>query len=172
VKWPKVIKAGSESDLITCQSDLLATCAAIVGKELPKNAGEDSENILPAFKAKSPSFSRKGIIHHSVSGHFAYREGDYKLILSYGSGGWTAPNESKAKKDGAPKAQLYNLKDDAGEQKNLYLEQPEMAEKLLKQLTKYVKAGSSVDGKKSKNDAQIVLWKSEGNSKKKSPKKR
>ena len=172
VKWPKVIKSGSESGLLTCQSDLLATCAAIVGKELPENAGEDSENILPAFKAETPSFSRKGIIHHSVSGHFAYRENDYKLILSYGSGGWTAPNESKAKKDGAPKAQLYNLKDDAGEQKNLYLEQPEIAEKLLNQLTKYVKAGSTVDGKKSANDAQIVLWKSEGNLKKKGSKKK
>ena len=160
VKWPKVIKAGSESDLITCQSDLLATCAAIVGKELPENAGEDSENILPAFKDKKLSFSRKGIIHHSVSGHFAYREGDYKLILGYGSGGWTAPSEKEAKSSGAPKAQLYNLKDDAGEQNNLYLKKPKIAEKMLVQFTQYVNEGASVAGKESKNDAQIVLWKS------------
>lgn len=161
VKWPKVIKAGSESRLLTCQTDLLATCAAIVGKELPENAGEDSESILPAFKAEEVAFSRKGIIHHSVSGHFAYREGNHKLILAYGSGGWTAPNEAKAMNSGAPKAQLYNLKDDEGEQNNYYMTEPETAEKLLKQLDTYVSEGASVAGKDSKNDAQIILWKSE-----------
>ncbi len=160
VKWPKVIKPGSVSDLLTCQSDLLATCAAIVEKELPENAGEDSENILPAFKEQKTTFSRKGIIHHSVSGHFAYREGDNKLILGYGSGGWSFPDEAKAIKLGAPKAQLYNLREDEGEKNNLYTEQPEIAQALLKQLELYVSSGASVAGKNSKNDAQIFIWKS------------
>lgn len=168
VKWPMVIKPGSISDVLTSQADLLATCSAIVGKELPNNAGEDSENILPVFKAKEPSFTRKGIIHHSVSGHFAYREGDHKLILAYGSGGWSMPKEAQAMQEGAPKAQLYNLKDDEGEKTNLYLEQPELVNSLLAQLTEYVTKGSSVAGKESINDAEINLWKSEGNVKHKS----
>ena len=96
-----------------------------------------------------------------MSGHFAYREGDYKLILAYGSGGWTYPNENKAIEAGAPKAQIYNLRKDVGEQKNLYVEQSELAERLLTQLKEYINAGASVIGKESKNDAQIVLWKSE-----------
>lgn len=162
VKWPKVIKAGSVSDEITCQIDLLATCAEIVGEELPKNAGEDSESILPAFKGEMTKFSRKGIVHHSVGGHFAYREGDHKLILAYGSGGWMSPNENQSKKKGLPKAQLYDLSTDPGEQNNLYLEQSELAEKLLTQLTEYVTTGASVAGKESSNDVdEIVLWKSD-----------
>lgn len=162
VKWPKVIKAGSVSNELTCQIDLLATCAELVGTELPKNAGEDSESILPLFSGEKTEFTRKGIIHHSVGGHFAYREGNYKLILAYGSGGWMQPNENQSKKKGLPKAQLYDLAADPGEQNNLYLEQPELAEKLLAQLTEYVQAGSTATGKESSNDVEkIKLWKSD-----------
>ncbi|MEJ6567762.1 MAG: arylsulfatase [Akkermansiaceae bacterium] len=161
VKWPKVIKAGSVSDQLTTQMDLLATCAELLGKELPKNAAEDSESILPVFKGENPMLSRKGIILHSVSGHFAYREGKHKLILAYGSGGWTAPTEKNAKKEGLQKAQLYDLKADPGEKKNLYESQPEIANRLLTQFTEYVNTGSTVPGKDSKNDVETIkLWKS------------
>lgn len=161
VKWPKVIKAGIVSDELTCQVDLIATCAEIVGKDLPSDAAEDSESILPLFKGEPSDFSRKGIIQHSVSGHFAYREGKYKLALAYGSGGWTAPNEKKAKGQGLPKAQLYDLEVDPGEQNNLFESHPEIAERMFAQLTDYVAEGSTVEGKHSKNDvAEINLWKS------------
>ena len=161
VKWPKVIQAGSVSNELTCQTDLLATCAELVDAELPKNAGEDSESILPLFKGKQMELSRKGIINHSISGHFAYREGKHKLILGYGSGGWMGPKEKQAKEQGLPKAQLYDLEADPGEQNNLYLSHPELAERLLAQLTEYVNGGSSVVGKDSKNDLEkIKLWKS------------
>lgn len=161
VKWPKVIKPGSVSNELTCQSDLLATCAELLQKDLPRNAGEDSESILPVLKGGTLKVTRKGIIHHSVSGHFAYREGNYKLILAAGSGGWTAPNEKAAKASKMPKAQLYNLETDPGEQNNLYEKNPAIAEKLLAQLTEYVNAGSTVAGKESENDvSEIRLWKS------------
>ncbi len=161
VKWPAGIQAGSVSDELTCQTDLIATCAGLLGKELPENAGEDSESILPVFSGEKTQFSRKGIIQHSVSGHFAYREGKWKLLLAKGSGGWSAPNEKAAANNGSPIAQLYDLEKDPGEQNNLYTEQPEVAKRLLAQLTEYVNAGASVEGKKSKNDLEnIVLWKS------------
>ena len=161
VKWPKMIKAGSKTDQLTCQTDLLATCAELLGKQLPKNAGEDSESILPVFKGDQAKFTRKGIIHHSVSGHFAYREGNHKFILAAGSGGWSGPNERYAKKQNKPIAQLYDLSIDPGEKNNLYKKQPELAQKLLTQLTAYVTAGSTAAGKESKNDVtDINLWKS------------
>ena len=171
VKWPKVIASGSHSDELTCQIDLLATCADLLGKELPENAGEDSESILPVLKGEKTQFSRKGIIHHSVSGHFAYREGNHKLILARGSGGWSKPSENKSKAANAPKAQLYDLAADPGEQANLYKEQSEVAEKLLARFTEYVNAGASVAGKKSQNDVKhIEIWKTEN--KKENKKKR
>ena len=84
VKWPQVIKRGSVCDELTCQTDLLATCAGLLGKELPTNAGEDSESILPVFTGEATKFSRKGIIHHSVSGHFSYRQGKWKTAVGKG----------------------------------------------------------------------------------------
>lgn len=162
VKWPKVISPGSTSDHLVCQMDLLATCAELLQKDLPTGAGEDSESILPIFHGKDPSFSRKGLIHHSVSGHFAYREGNHKLILSRGSGGWTAPGEKAAAEMGLPKGQLYDIAADPGEETNLYTAQPEVTEALLAQITEYVNSGSTVEGKSSKNDVEeISLWKSE-----------
>jgi arylsulfatase A-like enzyme len=160
VKWPKVIAPSSVSSDLVCQIDLLATCAEIVGKEIPESAGEDSESILPIFSGNEPNFTRQGLVHHSVSGHFAYREGRHKLILGYGSGGWTAPGERAAKEADLPKAQLYDMLSDPGEQNNMYASNPEVAEKLLAHLTEVVSSGASVEGKVSNNDAQeINLWK-------------
>ncbi|MCZ6771970.1 MAG: arylsulfatase, partial [Proteobacteria bacterium] len=48
-RWPGRIKAGSSSHETICLSDLLATCASIVGEKLPRDAGEDSYDILPAL---------------------------------------------------------------------------------------------------------------------------
>lgn len=163
VKWPKVIKAGSVSDVLTCQTDMLATCAEMLGKELPVNAGEDSESILPIFTGKPTEFSRKGIINHSVSGHFAYRQGKWKLLLAKGSAGWTAPTEKAlAKVDDAPEAQLYDLEADPGEQNNLYLKNPEVVEQLMALLKEDIGNGRSTSGPKQENDIpadQIKLWK-------------
>ena len=162
VKWPNVIQSGSVSEHLVCQTDLLATCAELVGQSLPTDAGEDSESILPILKGKEPSFSRKGLIHHSISGHFAYRERNHKLVLATGSGGWTSPDEKAAKQEGLPKAQLYDMVADPGEQNNMYPSKPDLADRLLAQLTEYVNGGSSVDGKSSSNDVKnIVLWKGE-----------
>lgn len=164
VKWPKVIQAGTVSDVLTCQTDLLATCAELMGKELPANAGEDSESILPSFTGEPVEFSRKGIVNHSVSGHFAYRQGKWKLLLAKGSGGWSMPNEgAMSKVADALKAQLYDLEADPSEQNNLYLENPEVVEALLTQLKEDVANGRSTAGPQQANDItvdQIKLWKS------------
>ena len=163
VKWPQVIKAGSVSNVLTCQTDLLATCAELLGKKLPDNAGEDSESILPILKGGSADFSRKGIIHHSVSGHFSYRLGKWKLLLAEGSGGWTAPTEKEmAKISDAPKGQLYDMEADPGERENLYEQKSEVVAKLMAQLKEDVANGRSTAGPKQENDLpvdQIKLWK-------------
>ncbi|MDA9260371.1 arylsulfatase [Puniceicoccaceae bacterium] len=163
VKWPKIIKPGSVCDVLTCQTDLMATCAELVGKELPENAGEDSESILPLFSGESVEFTRKGIINHSVSGHFAYRQGKWKLLLAKGSAGWTAPTEKAlANVADAPEAQLYDLEADPAEQNNLYLTNPEVVEILMAQLKEDVANGRSTAGPQQANDIpvnKIKLWK-------------
>ena len=161
VKWPKVISSGSVSDDLVCQMDFLATCGEMLNAPIPENAAEDSESILPIFYGKPPQFTRNGLIHHSVSGHFSYRQGNHKLILARGSGGWTAPGEKAAAAQNLPEAQLYDMAADPGEQNNMYLSKPDLAQQLLVQLTTEVETGSTVAGKSSKNDVEnIKLWKS------------
>jgi len=166
VRWPAKVKAGSTSDAIICLTDFVATSAELAGATLPDNAAEDSVSFLPALLGEKIQTNRKGIIHHSITGHFGYRETQWKLLLARGSGGWTAPREAQAKTSNLPKAQLYDMEADPGEKTNLYDTHPEIAERLLRQLTAYVDAGRSNDGPSTSNDvATIRLWKSEKKSK-------
>ncbi|MGB0372745.1 MAG: sulfatase family protein [Opitutales bacterium] len=159
--WPGVIEPGSISDQTICLVDFFATTSDILSTPLPAQSAEDSVSFLPALKGHAIESTRKGIVHHSVSGHFGYRMGDWKLILARGSGGWSDPREKKAKKN--PEAQLYNLAEDPSETTNLYATNPEVAQKLLAQLEQDVMSGRSTDGPPSPNDVGengINLWKS------------
>ena len=161
VRWPGVVEAGSRSEQVICLTDLMATCAEILDVPVPAGSGEDSVSFLPAIKGKPIVSTRKGVIHHSISGLFGYRQGQWKLLLARGSGGWTAPGEKEAKKEGAPKAQLYDLSSDLGEQGNQFEDIPDVVDGLLEQLKRDVARGRSTDGESSKNDVdEIILWKS------------
>ena len=158
VRWPGKIAAGSTSDELICHTDFFATAAEIVGSAA---SAEDSVSYLPAFSGQPVRSTRNGVIHHSISGHFAYRQGPYKLLLARASGGWSSPGENAAPADW-PKAQLYDMAVDPGETLNLYNEKPELAAKLLKLLEEDVARGRSTDGAASENDIDhIVLWKTE-----------
>jgi len=160
VRWPEVVKAGAECDQTICLTDLMATAAELSGAQIPANAGEDSVSFLPALRGKPIDSTRNGVIHHSIGGYFAYRQGPWKLLLARGSGGWTAPKEEAAIEAGAPVAQLYDMEKDPGETNNLYESRPEVVERLLKLLEADVTAGRSTRGTASKNDVDhVVLWK-------------
>ena len=142
-----------------CLNDLFATVAQIIKSDVPKKSCEDSVSFLPQLLGKENPKGRSTVIHHSVSGHFAIRDKSWKLILARGSGGWSSPNEKQA--TGSPKAQLYNFANDISEQSNLYLEQPQIAKRLLNRLENDINAGRTTAGPDSRNDiTQIILWKS------------
>ncbi|VGO13136.1 Arylsulfatase [Pontiella desulfatans] len=151
VRWPAGVKAGSSSDEIICLTDLMATCAELTGARLPDHAGEDSVSFAPALLGKPMVSTLKGVVHHSVSGRFAYREGKWKILLTNGSGGWT--KETMA--DDSP-AQLYDMEADPGEQKNLYESHPEVFNRLLAQLESDVKRGRSTAGPDQRNDVENI----------------
>jgi len=158
VRWPGMIAAGSSNDQTICLTDFFATCADILDQSLPAMSCEDSYSFLPALKGKTDD--RQSVIHHSISGHFAYRMGKWKLCLAKGSGGWSSPKESEMEK-GCPIGQLYDLESDPGETTNLYDTHPEVVARLLKLLEEDVESGRSTPGHTSTNDVDnIVLWKS------------
>lgn len=161
VRWPGKVESGSSCDQLICLTDLFATVADVVDAEVPPGTSEDSVSFLPALSGNPIESTRAGVIHHSISGHFAYRQGKWKLCLARGSGGWSAPKEQQVSAD-EPVAQLYDLEADPSETTNLYEKHPEIVGRLLKLLESDVRQGRSTDGVESQNDVtDIVLWKSE-----------
>lgn len=154
------VEAGSHSDQLICLSDFYATMAEMLGKEPSTDAAEDSYSFWPVLSGRRPRQPRDAIVHHSISGHFAIRQGPWKLCLAYGSGGWSSPNEKNAKKFGAPRIQLYQLDQDLGERNNIQSKHPEKVSALMELLKQYVNRGRSTPGREQDNDARIEIWKS------------
>ena len=142
VKWPVKIQAGSVSHKTICTTDLLASCADILGKKLSDKEGEDSFSMVPAFaKSTENDYQRTFTIHHSINGSFAIRKGVHKFIFCPGSGGWSYPRPSKKETQGLPKFQLYNLKEDPEEKNNLYGQSPKIENELIALFTAAIKNG-------------------------------
>jgi arylsulfatase A-like enzyme len=145
VRWPGHVPPASRDDETICLTDLFATVAAIVDVPLPEKSAEDSVNILPAMLgARREGPLREAIVHHSLSGMFAIRQGEWKLALGLGSGGFSDPRSLKPT-EGGPQGQLFNLADDPKEENNLWLQEPEVVERLTTILNRYRESGRSVE---------------------------
>ena len=131
-RWPSGIKGGSKSETAICLTDLLATCAEITNFNIPEKAAEDSFSFLPDLKGKKRSTKRPPVIHHSANGTFALRDEKWKLIFGNGSGGRGLP---KSKPFSKP-YQLYDMKADPSETKNLAEQHPEVVQRLTEELEK------------------------------------
>jgi arylsulfatase A len=143
VRWPGKVRAGSASDELGCLVDFTATCAEAAGLSLPTNSAEDSFSLLPAMRSKELKRPiRDAVVHHSGSGMFAIRSGDWKLVLGLGSGGFTRPVRI-APKPGEPAGQLYNLARDRQETTNVYSQNPEIVRSLTEKLERIRLSGRS-----------------------------
>ena len=156
-RWPEVIEAGSTCDELVCLTDLMSTCADMLGVALPDDAGEDSVSMLPLFR-KTGDHERTSVVHHSAAGKFAIRDGRWKLVLCPGSGGWTY-SDAEAAKAGLPLVQLYDMQADPGEKHNLHAKRPEKVKELIALLEELVDGGRSTSGANQANDVPVDIWK-------------
>ena len=156
-RWPEFIAPDSLFDGIISLSDFIATCAEITGQKLPDNAGEDSVSLLPVFRGETDKV-RDSVVNHSITGKFAIRDGDWKLVLCPGSGGWSKDDE-KAFLENLPLVQLYNMREDPGEKCNLYQEHPGRVKEMITLLQNIVDRGRSTPGAQQKNDVPVDIWK-------------
>jgi arylsulfatase A-like enzyme len=159
VRWPGKVKAGTTSDQLICLTDLFATCAEIVGAKVPDNAGEDSVSILPVLAGQASKPLREAVVHHSINGSFAIRQGNWKLILSSSSAGWSVPRPNTPAAKALPPMQLYDLAKDAGETTNVYSDHHVTVARLTQLLQKYIADGRSTPGVPQQNAVPIELWK-------------
>jgi arylsulfatase A len=171
VRWPAKVKGGQTSAQIVCLTDFMATAADAVGVKLPENAAEDSFSILPALLGESGKPVRQSVVHHSINGSFALREGDWKLELCAGSGGWSAPRPGSPGEKGLPETQLYNLKTDIAEKDNLQGSHPEIVTKMTAELDHIIAQGRSTPGAAQQNAVPVVVRKPTPNAKSKGKQK-
>ncbi|NNG09785.1 MAG: arylsulfatase [Arenibacter sp.] len=159
VKWPGKIEANSTNDELICLTNLMATCADITGTALPEEAAEDSYSILPLLINKKAKSAYEYVVHHSINGKFSIRNRKWKLEFTPGSGGWTAPNDKKAREMGLPQLQLYNMIKDEEETNNVYDQHPRVVRKMTNELKEIVDKGRTTEGESQKNDVPVDIFK-------------
>ena len=146
-RWPGKTKAGSRCEQTILQLDLMATCQDIAGFTLPENVGEDSVSFFPALLGNEQTPVRTAVVHHSINGSFAIRQGKWKLELCADSGGWSEPKPGSSEAKELPDIQLYDLSADLAESKNLQAEYPEEVARLTLLLEEIVTNGRSTPGR-------------------------
>jgi len=157
VRWPGRVKPGTTSDQLICLNDLFATCADLLGAKLPDNAAEDSASLLPVLEGRAIGPIRDALVHHSINGSFAIRQGGWKLGLCADSGGWSVPRPGSPQMKSLPAPQLYDLSSDMGETNNVAAAHPEIVARLTALLEKYVADGRSTPGVPQSNTTPVDI---------------
>jgi arylsulfatase A-like enzyme len=149
VKWPGRVAAGIVSDQLLSLTDIFATTAAIIKRDLPTDAAVDSYNMLPVLEGKEIDGMLRPYLLQQTHWEQAMsiRVGRWKYLDHKGSGGndYDRDNPEWSLKpyqlpDTAPEApgQLYHLASDPGETTNLYFQHPGTTRQLKALLDKAV----------------------------------
>ncbi|RMF44139.1 MAG: arylsulfatase [Planctomycetota bacterium] len=158
-RWPQHIPPATRCQHPVTLADLMATCAEVVGAELPVDAAEDSVSLWPWMQTPDRQDPvHDFVIHHSISGCFAVRSGNWKALFCAGSGGWSPPREAEAKRLGMPEVQLYDLSADPREQHNLQAAHPEIVDALRTKLKIAVESGRTTPGPAVPNHDGAGWW--------------
>lgn len=147
VRWPGKVQAGMVTDALVSQIDIMATLAAVVSFDLPKDAAEDSHNLLPLWTGQTVESPRRHHIHNTHAHSFAIRSEGWTLIegkSGYHSGryqDWEKRRKVMAEAKGG--RHLFHIEEDIGQRKNLIGENPDKAKKLSDLMKKLRDQGHS-----------------------------
>lgn len=157
VRWPGKIKAGSKTDQLISNIDIIHSLASLTGYQLKEGDAPDSYNMLPVLLGSTDAELRDHLVLAPLKeSHMALRKGDWIYIGSQGGGGFSARNpgdhglggppalkfagqinsdieDGKIKPD-APREQLYNLDKDLHQRRNIIREEPALAEEMKENL--------------------------------------
>jgi arylsulfatase len=137
MRWPGQIPAGSTSDAMLMTIDLLPTVASKVGAELPSNR-IDGGNCWGIISGKADAKNPHSTPEDGYACYFMHNElqavlsgdGRWKLVLPHtyrtlsGKPGGTGGIPVKYTSQKITQPELYDLKNDPGERKNLAQDQP------------------------------------------------
>ena len=128
-RWPGHIRPGATSGALLGLVDMMATFAAVAGRNLGKDAAPDSFNQLPVLLEQDASARDHLVLHTNGGGPLGLRSGPWMLI-------------TRNRKNTA-QPELYNLSEDLAETKDLAKQSPERVKALSGALTKIQDAGRS-----------------------------
>lgn len=164
-KWDDTIAAGTECAAPICHVDLFATCAELIGQQPESSAAVDSVSFVPHLLGNADAKTRATVIHHSINGSFALRQGKWKLAFCPGSGGWSAPKPPKPNsaafktlQQNGQWVQLFDLEADPGEHRNLAAEHPEVVKRLTSLIKQQIAEGRTTEGAAESNDGETKLY--------------
>jgi arylsulfatase A len=119
-RWPGKIPAGTVSEQVFCLSDMLATIANLLDVPLSKGSAEDSFDVWRFFTEEKPGQPLPYVITQAFfEATYAIRMDDWKLIER------AAPKQNE----------LYNLKDDIAETKDVFAANADRAAQMQKVLS-------------------------------------
>jgi arylsulfatase A-like enzyme len=129
-RWNGKIKPGS-TDALFSQIDLMASFASLTGQSLSNDDAPDSFNNINALLGKSDK-GREWLVEHA--GRLTLIKEDWKFIEP-GPGVKVQVN-TNTETGNDPEPQLYNLKTDLGERKNVAVQNPLVVKELTDMLQK------------------------------------
>ncbi len=117
--WPNRIQAGSRSDHISAQYDMVATFGDLTGYEVPKD--QDGISFLPSLLNSNQEETHPFLYWEfpEYGGQLAIRIGDYKVVRLH------------LKDKQTPTMELYNLAEDPAELHNIAQDHPEIIAKAV-----------------------------------------
>lgn len=113
------------SDAMICQVDLLSSIAKLVGSEVK---GKDSKDLLDVFLGKSNNGRNELIIEATT--RTAYRKGDWVMLPPYN--GPALNKFVNIELGNSDEFQLFNIKEDIGQQNNMAETNKEKLEEMIK----------------------------------------
>ncbi len=122
IRWPGLTKPASVSSALVSQIDIMGTLASYLHAELPRNAAEDSHDLLPLLRGEMDAV-RTVHVHNTFANRYAIRDGQWLLIDTqhgYGSArnrAWEARHGYPADDQGP--VELYDLQGDLGQRQNV-----------------------------------------------------
>ena len=136
VYWPGKVKPGISNAMMN-QVDLFASFAALTGQTLQPSDAPDSYNMLDTWLGKTTK-GRTTMLEESFT--LGLRQGDWKYIAPQTNAAPAWMKNKKIETGFAPGPQLYNLKDNKGESKNLAATFPDVVKQMHTALEKITRS--------------------------------
>jgi arylsulfatase A-like enzyme len=128
VQWLGHIPAGTVYDKPVISLDFLPTAVTAAGEKPSLDSKLDGVDLLPFLSGKDPGTPHE-YLYWRFGPQWAIRGGDWKLVVGYDYAA-EQPNGQPQLTKVMPQPQLFNLKDDIGETKDLAAQNPEKVKTL------------------------------------------